>query len=316
MIGPDDPARRLVIRPTSHDDCQVPPPSPASPPDRSSEPDPAKLLALATDLAGQAAALLMDGLGRARTSVRTKSSPTDMVTEMDRASERLIVDGIRAARPDDAVLGEEGTNRRGTSGLRWVIDPLDGTTNYLYGHAGFSVSVAVERSGPAGGADLGIMGDDPGATTLAGVVIDPLHRDVFAATAGGGATRNGEPIACSRQTEPGRALVATGFAYDPARRGRQAQVVARMISQIRDIRRMGAAAIDLCSVAFGRVDAYYERSLGPWDYAAAALIASEAGALIGNLDGGPASPAFVFAAPPTLFEPLREILATAGAADT
>ncbi len=262
-------------------------------------PAPGELLALATRLAGEAAALLEAGLGRARSRVDTKTTGTDMVTEMDRASERLIVDGVLAARPDDGVLGEEGTDRPGTTGVRWVVDPLDGTTNYLYGHAGFAVSIGVQVDG----------------TSVAGVVHDPLHGDVFTATLGGGAFRNGRPVSVSAETELGRALVATGFSYEPVRRERQAAVLQQVIAHVRDIRRMGAASVDLCSVACGRVDAYYERALHPWDHVAGALIAREAGAVVGHLDGGPESHDFLLAAPPALHGPLQALLAGAGAAD-
>lgn len=262
-------------------------------------PDPAQLVALAASVAADAAALLVEGLNRARTTVDTKSSGTDMVTEMDRAAERLIVDGLLSARPDDGVLGEEGTDRPGTSGVRWVVDPLDGTTNYLYGHAGFAVSI---------GAQL----DD---VTVAAVVHDPLHREVFTATLGGGATRNGAPTHVSSETRLGHALVATGFGYRPERRAFQARVVAEVLPQVRDIRRMGAASVDLCSVACGRVDAYFERGLQPWDHVAGALIAREAGAVVGHLDGGPEDDDFVLAAPPALHGPLRDLLRQVGAAD-
>ena len=261
--------------------------------------DPSQLLALAVSIAEDAATILVDGLSRARTLVDTKTTGTDMVTEMDRASEALILDRILSARPDDGVLGEEGTDRAGTSGVRWVVDPIDGTTNYLYGHAGFSVSIAAEIDG----------------VTTIGVVHDPLHREVFTAIRGGGAFRNGSPISTSTETDLGRALVATGFSYEPDRRRRQAAVLGLVAPQIRDIRRMGAASVDLCSVACGRVDAYYERGLQPWDHAAGALIASEAGAIVGDLDGGPASFDFCLAAPPSLFEPLRDLLSASGAAD-
>jgi myo-inositol-1(or 4)-monophosphatase len=224
--------------------------------------------------------------------VGTKSSATDMVTEVDREVERLIVDGILTARPDDGILGEEGADVAGTSGYRWIVDPIDGTTNYLYGHPGFAVSIACERDGEV----------------VVGVVNDPLHRDVFAATRGGGATRNGESIRCSEETEIAHALVATGFAYEAERRREQGAVIARIIGEIRDIRRMGAAAVDLCSVACGRVDAYFERGLNPWDLAAGELIASEAGAEISAIEGGPARPGSVLAAPPALVEPLRALL--------
>jgi myo-inositol-1(or 4)-monophosphatase len=256
-----------------------------------------ELLAVATRLAADAAALLLEALERPRTDVGTKSSSTDMVTEIDRASEQLIVAGLRAARPDDALLGEEGTTSAGTSGVRWVIDPLDGTTNYLYGLAGFAVSIAAEVDGEA----------------AIGVVHDPLHGDVFTGVRGRGAHRNGRRLHVQGPEGLRDALVATGFAYDPERRRKQAAVLTEVLPRIRDIRRGGAAAVDLCSVACGRVDAFYERGLGPWDFAAGALIASEAGAAVGDLEGGPPSGGFVLAAPPELFEPLRSLLDAAGA---
>jgi myo-inositol-1(or 4)-monophosphatase len=257
-----------------------------------------ELLAVATRLAADAAALLLDGLDRPRTSVATKSTRTDMVTEVDRASEQLIVAGLRAARPDDAVLGEEGASAPGTTGVRWVIDPLDGTTNYLYALPGFAVSIAAEVDG----------------ARSVGVVHDPLHGDVFTAVVGRGANRNGRTLHVQDAAGLPTALVATGFSYDPERRRRQAGVLAEVLPAVRDIRRGGAAAVDLCSVACGRVDAFYEKGLGPWDLAAGALVASEAGALVGDLAGGPPSGEFVLAAGPRLFEPLRALLERAGAA--
>jgi myo-inositol-1(or 4)-monophosphatase len=271
--------------------------------DGTDRPDPAELVAVAERLASDAAALLLDGLDRARIDVGTKSTRTDMVTEMDRASERLIATGIRAARPDDAIVGEEGTADRGTTGVQWLVDPIDGTTNYLYRLPGFAVSIAAQFT------------DGVRAETVAGVVADPLHRDVFTATVGGGARRNGTPIRVNDHREVATALVATGFSYDAERRGRQADVLRRVLPNVRDIRRSGAAAVDLCWVACGRVDAFYERGLGPWDYAAGALIAHEAGAQVGDLDGGPVSSAFALATAPALFGPLRDMLAGAGAAD-
>ena len=249
-----------------------------------------EILALAERLAGAAAALSLERLREPRADVRTKSSATDMVSEVDEACERLIVDGIRGARPDDGVLSEEGAAVESSSGIRWVIDPIDGTTNYLYGHPGYAISIAVERDGAA----------------VAGVVEDPLHGERFTAVRGGGARRDGEPIRVAAEAELGAALVATGFGYDPGERTRQAEVLSRLIGSIRDIRRMGAAAVDLCSVACGRVDAYYERGLNHWDLAAGTLIAKEAGARVGELDDGT-----VVAAPPALFEPLSEALLSA-----
>ena len=257
----------------------------------------AALLELATSTAAEAATLIVEGLTRARTMIETKTSGTDMVTEMDRASEALILGRLDQARPNDAVLGEEGTDRTGTTGVRWIVDPIDGTTNYLYGHAGFAVSIAAEVDG----------------VIMVGVVHDPLHGDVFTALRGAGALRNGIPIAVSGETDLSRALVATGFSYEPDRRQRQAAVLGQIIGSVRDIRRMGAASVDLCSVACGRVDAYYERGLQPWDHAAGALIATEAGALVGNLDGGAPEFDFCLAAPPAIFEPLRQLLLNADA---
>jgi myo-inositol-1(or 4)-monophosphatase len=262
---------------------------------------PAELLDLATTAAQRAADLLVNGLGRARTTVETKSTATDMVSEMDRASERLIVSTLLAARPDDGLVAEEGSASPGTSGLRWVIDPLDGTTNYLYGHPGWAVSIAAE--------------DDAGV--VAGVVIDPLHHDVFTATRGGGARRNGEPIACSSLDDLGTALLATGFGYAAERRRAQAQVLVELLPRIRDIRRMGAAAVDLCSVACGRVDGYFERGLAWWDLAAGSLVAAESGALLSTIDGRPAGPdaGSIVAAGPRLFHTLRKLLSSLGAHD-
>jgi myo-inositol-1(or 4)-monophosphatase len=260
---------------------------------------PVALLDLATDAAQRAADLLLDGFERARATVETKSTATDMVSELDRASERLIVSTLLAARPDDGLVGEEGSASPGTSGLRWVIDPLDGTTNYLYGHPGWAVSIAAE--------------DDVGV--IAAVVVDPMHRDVFTATRGGGARRNGRAISCSSLDDVSTALVATGFGYAAERRRAQAQVVVELIPRIRDIRRMGAASVDLCSVACGRVDAYYERGLAWWDLAAGGLIAAEAGALVSAIDGGPGGPdaASIVAAGPGVFDTLRDLLSSLGA---
>jgi myo-inositol-1(or 4)-monophosphatase len=257
------------------------------------------LLSLAVAAAADAAALLVDGMRLARTDIATKSTLTDMVTEIDRASEHLIVGRLLEARPGDGVLAEEGSSVPSESGVRWVIDPLDGTTNYLYGHPGFAVSIAAEIDG----------------RSAVAVVHDPLHGDVFTAVAGRGAHRNGDPIVVGDPVDLPAALVATGFSYADTRRAAQARVLTDVLPRIRDIRRVGAASVDLCWVACGRVDAFYERGLAPWDHAAGALVAAEAGATVADLDGGPPSAAFVLAARPGLFEPLREVLITAGAGD-
>ncbi|MDP1819312.1 MAG: inositol monophosphatase family protein [Acidimicrobiales bacterium] len=261
--------------------------------------DPQELLGLAEDVARRAGALLRDGLARPRLAVDTKSTGTDMVTEMDRAAEALIVDGLLGIRRDDGMLGEEGTDRAGTSGVRWVVDPLDGTTNYLYRMAGFGVSIAAEVDG----------------VITVGVVYDIVHDELFAATRGGGATRDGAPITVSAQEDLASALVGTGFAYDADRRRRQAEVLVTVLPRIRDIRRLGAAAVDLCSVACGRLDGYYERGLAAWDLAAGGLIATEAGATVSGFTVGPASAAGVVAAAPGIADELRGLVHGAGAAD-
>jgi myo-inositol-1(or 4)-monophosphatase len=261
------------------------------------------LLAVALAVAVDAAALLRDGMGRRRT-IENKSSITDLVTEMDRAAENLIVERLLAARPDDGIVGEEGTAHPGTSGVSWVVDPLDGTTNYVYGYPAFSVSVAARSTG-----------DDGIGRTVAGVVADVAGGDVFAAGAGGGATHNGEPIRCSERADLATALVATGFSYDSGRRARQAGVLTHVLPAVRDIRRSGSAALDLCAMACGRVDAYYEKGMGDWDFAAGALIAAEAGAVVSDLQGGPPSSAFVMAAPAALAGELRALLGRAGAGE-
>lgn len=226
----------------------------------------------------------------------TKSTATDMVSEMDRASEELIVGYLLDARPADGIVGEEGAKRTGTSGVRWVIDPLDGTTNYLYGHPGWAVSLAAEDSGGV----------------VVGVVWDPMHEDLFTAVRGYGANRNGRPIACSDKDDLATALVATGFAYSAERRRAQGRLVAELLPRIRDIRRQGAAAVDLCSVACGRVDAFYERGLGWWDLAAGSLVAAEAGAAVSALDGTALPSDGVLAATPGIATSLRDLLASLG----
>jgi myo-inositol-1(or 4)-monophosphatase len=241
-----------------------------------------------------------------RLEVETKSSPVDHVTHMDHASEALIRQMVVEARPHDRVVGEEsGTpDGDGTSGLTWWIDPIDGTTNYLYDLPGYAVSIAV--------------GDDDGA--LVGVVADPTHGRTYVATRGGGARclrDDGRTTHLRLSTPPPleRALVATGFSYDAARRGRNGAVVARLLPLIRDIRRSGAAAIDLCSVGAGRVDAYYEAGLSIWDLAAGRLVATEAGAKVGAIAGDDTVPEVVLAAHPDLYGPLEELLRSLGAAE-
>ena len=254
------------------------------------------LLELTLELGSRAGALLVEGMaetGSTRVSqVSTKTSRTDLVTEMDRASENLIVKGIRDARPNDAILAEEGSSVDGTSGVRWIIDPLDGTTNYTYGYPAFAVS-------------LGIEVDGVGAV---GVVVDPARGETFSAIRGGPACLNGRPVQPSGHGELATALVATGFGYVAEQRARQAAVLTAVLPAVRDIRRAGSAALDLCWVACGRVDGYYEFGIQPWDMAAGSVIASAAGARVCGVDGGPPSSESVVAGSPMLIEALVALL--------
>ncbi|HEX5365045.1 MAG TPA: inositol monophosphatase family protein [Acidimicrobiales bacterium] len=261
--------------------------------------DPAELVALATRVATRSVDLLRGGRDRGRATATAKSTATDMVSEMDRASERLIVEELLAARPGDGVVAEEGSGRSGTSGLRWVVDPLDGTTNYLYDLPGWNVSVAAE--------------DADGV--VAGVVADGVRGEVFSATRGGGAFRDGRPVRCSGATRLETALVGTGFGYAPERRAAQGAVVGRLLPLVADVRRSGAAALDLCSVACGRLDAYYEHGLAWWDLAAGALVASEAGATVLPLGSGSLQGGAVVAGAPAVVAPLRDLLSALSAHD-
>lgn len=254
------------------------------------------LLALAAGVAREAGELIRRGRHAGIDEVTSKSSATDLVTEHDRAAERLIVGRIADARTDDGVIGEEGSSAAGSSGVRWLIDPIDGTTNFVYGLPGYNVSIAAATA-------LG--------TQVAAVYV-PALDELFTAARGAGAACNGQPIRASSTTELATALVATGFSYLVERRTAQAAQVARLIGRVRDIRRSGAAAYDLCSVAAGRVDAYYERFLGPWDVAAGELIAVEAGCRSGSFDGGPLDNSNVLVATPALFEPMVTLLGETG----
>ena len=258
-----------------------------------SSPDPAGLLALALAAARGAARLVVDERPDGRLDVAaTKSTATDIVTEMDRRSEELVVARILADRPDDGFLGEEGASREGTSGVTWVIDPIDGTVNYLYEIPSYAVSVAAR------------VGDE----VVAGAVVNPASGETWTATRGGGAFLDGRPVRVNASPGLAMALVATGFGYAAERRARQAEILRVVLPQVRDVRRAGAASLDLCALACGRIDAYYEQGLKPWDLAAGGLVAAEAGALVGGLRGRPAGEALVVAAPPGLFEELADLL--------
>ena len=194
-----------------------------------------------------------------------------MVSDADRAAEELVSSLLRAERPDDGLLGEEGVSVDGSSGRRWVVDPLDGTTNYLYRYRAWCVSVALE---------------DSSGVALVGAVHDPLAGETFRASRGDGAWLNRSPIRVRDAGDVSRALVATGFGYEPDIRRGQAEVLLRVLPRVRDVRRAGAAALDLCHVACGRLDGYYERGINHWDYAAGALIVREAGGVVSELSGG------------------------------
>lgn len=250
------------------------------------------LLDLAVGLARQAGDLVRAGRARAGDQVDVKSSPTDVVTAMDRASERLLVAELSRLRPDDAVLGEEGAAREGTSGVRWVLDPIDGTVNYLYGLPWYAVSIAAEVDG----------------VVLAGVVYQPESGELFRAARGGGAWLGDTRLRCPAGPVLAQALVSTGFGYDAGRRAAQAKVAAALLPRVRDLRRLGSAALDLCQLAAGRIDAHYESGLSYWDHAAGALIASEAGAVVDWLPDAAAGADCLVAAGPDLHPRLREVL--------
>ena len=263
-----------------------------------SRPDPAELLALAVDVAREAAALVAVGRATAGDDVGVKSSPVDVVTAVDTASERLVVDRLLGARPEDGVLGEEGADRAGTSGVRWVIDPIDGTVNFLYGLPAYAVSIAAEVDGDV----------------RAGVVLNVATGELFTAVSGGGAhlVAPGSPdpvrLGGSRPVSLEQSLVATGFGYRVEQRRLQGAVVAALLPRVRDIRRHGSAALELCAAAAGRVDAYYELDLKPWDHAAGALVAAEAGLVVTGLAGLPFGEPMAVVVAPTVAEPFLALL--------
>ena len=258
---------------------------------------PAQLLELARATAEEAAQLVGAGRSTAADQVDTKSSPVDVVTAVDTASEALIVRRLLGARPDDGVLGEEGASTEGTSGVRWVVDPIDGTVNFLYGLPAYAVSIAAEVDG----------------RTEAGVVLNVATGELFTAVRGQGAwvaapgaasvqLRGSAPVSLEQT------LVATGFGYRVEQRRAQGAVVAQLLPEVRDIRRNGCASLDLCSVAAGRVDAYYELDLKPWDHAAGALVAAEAGVVVTGSGGRPFAQPMAVAAAPSIAQPLVALL--------
>lgn len=269
------------------------------------------LLDVARAAAHAAASELMERFGGRQQGVRTKSGPTDLVSDADLAAEKAIRRVLAERRPGDAILGEEGgesggedwesggeddslgdRERAGESRLRWVVDPLDGTINYLFGIPAFAVSVACEDS----------------AGAVAGVVLDPIREECFAATRSGQATLNGEPVRASERSELSTAMVATGFSYDAGVRSRQAEVLTRLLPRVRDIRRVGAAALDLAWCACGRFDAYYERGVHRWDFLAGALVAARAGLQVRELEEVGEEPFGIIVAPEAVIDELGRLV--------
>ncbi|MBC6458791.1 inositol monophosphatase family protein [Actinomadura sp. HBU206391] len=264
------------------------------------------LCELAVATAREAGAMLAgERSARGPDVVQTKSSPTDIVTQMDQAAERLILDRIRAVRPDDGFLGEEGGAHEGSTGVRWVIDPIDGTVNYLYDLPDWAVSIAAQIDGE----------------TVAGAIDIPRRGETYTAVRGQGARLHTVTTAGPSRTPETRtprvstgvplnaALVGTGFGYAAERRAHQARVLTGVLPRVRDIRRSGSCCVDLCSLAAGRLDAYYERGVQEWDIAAGTLIVEEAGGRVGGLHGAPPGPDLTIAAAPELFEALHDLLA-------
>lgn len=253
----------------------------------------AELVAVAQDLARAAGDMALHGRKSGDVTATTKSSPTDMVTQYDKASEELITRGLSTRRPDDGIVGEEGASKPSTSGITWHVDPIDGTSNFYFDIPMWAVSIgAVDEHGP-----------------IAGVVYAPALGEMFTAHRGAGAFLNGKSIHVRNNADLADALVCTGFSYHVDKRAHHAQRVAQMVSHIRDIRRLGAAAIDLCFVACGRYDAYFEENLHSWDLVAGHIIASESGALVSDYRGHPVTPAQVLCAQPGIQQQLIQLIA-------
>ncbi|MGP8065071.1 MAG: inositol monophosphatase family protein [Acidimicrobiales bacterium] len=264
---------------------------------------PAALVALAGRLARESGHLLVEASRHRQArltlgdTARRKSSTTDLATEADRASERLIVGGIKLARPDDAVLGEEGSDHAGSSGLTWFVDPIDGTTNFVYGFGSWTVSIGV--------AD--------GAGMLAGAVYDPLRDEMFTAARGCGAALDGHPLGPLAAPPLAESLIGTGFSYSAESRHAQARLLPIVLPRVRDIRRAGAASLDLCYVGAGRLNGYYEAGLHPWDRAAGLLVATEAGARYCDVDDLVPNRSTLVVAPLGLLAELHALLVEAAA---
>ena len=268
----------------------------------------AELLIIARRIALDAGELIVRLRAEGVQIAASKSSAEDIVTFADRQSEEFIRTRLAELRPDDGFFGEEGGADKGSSGLTWVVDPIDGTVNYLYGIPHYAVSIAVVQGEP-----------NPATwTALAGVVINPVRGELYTAAQGGGAfletrllgsaTPESRRLTINPVTDLSLTLVGTGFAYSAELRAQQAQVLTRLLPAVRDIRRAGAASLDLCAVAAGRLDAYFERDTKPWDHAAGSLIAREAGAHVAGLNGAAEGQDFIIAAHPERFGELEKVL--------
>lgn len=251
-----------------------------------------ELLDVALEAAAAAGRLLLDRFGGPARGVEAKTTSTDLVSDADRDAESAILGVLRNARPEDGLVAEEGSDRPSRTGLRWVVDPLDGTVNYLFGIPHWAVSVAVE--------------DDDGP--LVGVVLDPCREERFTAVRGRGAELDGRPIRTAEKSDLSQALIGTGFAYAPQVRAEQAAVLSRLIGRVRDIRRAGTASLDLAWTACGRLDGFYETGLKPWDLAAGSLIVREAGGRTGPLPRPIAGDRGIVATGPGIHDALLEAL--------
>jgi len=271
------------------------------------EPDLAALVAIAERAARTAGALIRDERPDRVEVATTKTSPQDVVTAMDLAAETSLRETLGAARPDDAILGEEQGLTPGTSGITWVIDPIDGTVNYLYGWPpGYAVLVAAVSTPPG-------VEPDPATWTVLAACVHSGDGQTWTATRGGGAFRDGRRLELGEPPALPLCLVGTGFGYRREVRELQGRVVARLLPQVRDLRRVGSAGLDLCAVAEGRLDLFYEQGLKPWDMAAGSLIATEAGAQVSGLRGSPAGQAMTVVGHPQRVGELIALLEQAGA---
>ncbi len=254
----------------------------------------AELQTLAVEIAREAGELARLRRSEGIAIAATKSALADIVTEADREVEMLIRGRLRDARPEDGFFGEETGAERGTSGITWVVDPIDGTVNYAYGIPAYAVSIAAVTGEP----------DPEHWQAIVGVVFNPAGGELFHAVRGGGAFLDGQPIHVTAELPVAGALLGTGFGYDPATHAGDLARVGRVMPLARDLRRIGAASLDLASVASGRLDGYFERGLQPWDHAAGALLVSEAGGVVGGMPGGRPGRDLTVAAPPALFDAL------------